>query len=492
MKTLEEIFKLSTEAEKIYYLKQRRKPLPDVQRLRADWDPDLHDVMDHDKRPDNKIIVSEATTDPNTGKMIPPQYKKDDINPTNRIMLPLEQDITNIHTAWTVGRDPKVNCKPNNDQEQELLSIINSITRKNKMRYNNKRIVRSWFSETEVAEYWYVVKDEGFWRRVLAQVKKVFGGTVTPQYKLRCTIWSPFRGDKLYPFFDETGDYLAMSREYSVMDIDGTETVYFMTVTNEKVYRWRMDDTWVKVSEFKHGFDKNPTIYSCRPQPLCHNIKPIRERLERLMSNFADCIDRCFFPYLILDGEINGVPQQSGKNRMIKLTNGGKVYYLNWDQSSEAVRLELNELWNKAYQLTNTPQLSLEALRGLGDIPSGRAFQFLFMGTNLAIDNHAEVIGEHIQRRYNFLTSAVGSLNVEYMQAAQTIDIETEIQPFTIDDVAEKIKNALDACGQPIASLKTGVLMAGLVDNVDDEVQEIEEESTAKSTTDTLPTSSRT
>lgn len=34
------------------------------------------------------------------------------------------------------------------------------------MRYNNKRIVRSWLSETEVAEYWYVVKDDSFWRKI--------------------------------------------------------------------------------------------------------------------------------------------------------------------------------------------------------------------------------------------------------------------------------------------------------------------------------------
>ena len=128
---------------------------------------------------------------------------------------------------------------------------------------------------------------------MLAQVKKAFGGSVSPKYKLRCAIWSPFRGDKLYPLFDDSGDYLALSRQYSVKEVDGTEVEY---------------------------------------------IRPIRERLERLLSNFADCIDRCFFPYLILEGEIHGTPQQSGKNRMIKITNGGKVYYLNWDQASDSVR----------------------------------------------------------------------------------------------------------------------------------------------------------
>ena len=130
MKTLEEIFALSTEAEKIYYLKSRRTPLPDAQALYKDWDPDKHDIMNPEIRPDNKVIVEEEHTDPASGKKIPPQYKKDDTNPTNRIMLPLEQDITNIHTAWAVGNDPKINCKPNNDQEKNLLSIINSISRK--------------------------------------------------------------------------------------------------------------------------------------------------------------------------------------------------------------------------------------------------------------------------------------------------------------------------------------------------------------------------
>lgn len=489
MKTLEEIFALETEAEKIEYLKYRRTPAPDVDQLLKDWDPEKHDVMDEKKRPDNRIIVKEASVDHKTGRKIPPEYKKDDINPTNRIMLPLEQDITNIHTAWTVGNDPKVECRTDDDQEKELLNVIDAVMKKNKMRYNNKRIVRSWLSEQEVAEYWYAVEDKGFWRQVINRVKAIFGRNANPKYKLRCAIWSPFRGDKLYPFFNDQGDYLALSREYEVKNIDGTKTTYFMTVTDDKIYRWRFDSTWVLEKSFKHGFSKNPTIYSYRPNTLCANIRPIRERLERLLSNFADCIDRCFFPYLILEGNINGVPQQSGKNRMIKITNGGKVYYLNWDQSSDAVRTELDGLWNKAYQLTNTPQLSLEALKGLGDVPSGKAFQFLFMGTNLAVDNHAEVIGEHIQRRYNFVASAIGDMNAAYMEASQNIDIETSIQPFTIDDIADKIKNATDACGRSIASLKTGVIMAGLVDDVDDEVRQIQEEQAASSMNDiTEPT----
>ena len=128
MKTLDEILALTSEAEKIYFLKQRRTKAPDVKALYDDWDPDRHDVMDTEKRPDTVVQVKEAGVDKN-GRTLAPEYAKDTINPTNRIPLPLEQDIVNIHTAWTVGNDPKVDCEPNDDQERGLLQLIKSVCR---------------------------------------------------------------------------------------------------------------------------------------------------------------------------------------------------------------------------------------------------------------------------------------------------------------------------------------------------------------------------
>ena len=354
------------------------------------------------------------------------------------------------------------------------------------MRYNNKRIVRSWFCEQDVAEYWYAVKDNGFWARVKAKTKNILGFKGSDQYKLRCTIWSPFRGDALYPFFDANGDYVALSRAYTIKDNESEAAIqYFMTVTSTKVYTWRLDaGTWTVIPEqtFAHGFKKNPTIYMHRNVSLCHNIQTVRRRIETLLSNYADCVDMVFFPDLVLEGDIEGLPRKVGKNRMIGLANGGKVYYLNLEQVGGAAKIELENLFNVAYQMTNTPRLSLDNLKGLGSVPSGRAFDFLFMGTELEVDNHSEIVGEYLQRRYNFLASAIASLNPAYEDAANTIDMDVEIQPFNIDDLEEKVRIATEACGQPIASLRTGVMLAGIVDNIDDEVSEIE----AKKSTDNL------
>lgn len=107
-----------------------------------------------------------------------------------------------------------MDCTPSNDAEKALFAAIQQTLKKNKIKYQNKREVRSWLSEQECAEYWYVVEDDSFWTKLRNKIKMVFSGNVFPSYKLRSVIWSPFRGDKLYPFFDDSNDLVAFSREY--------------------------------------------------------------------------------------------------------------------------------------------------------------------------------------------------------------------------------------------------------------------------------------
>lgn len=484
--TLQEIFALPTEAEKIIELKKRVTPLPNYKSLMADWDPKLHDVMNPEKRKDGKKLKMPEVRNELGVITTKAEFETD---PVNRIPMPIEQDETNIHTAFTVGTEPKLLCEPNSDQEKELLSIIKQIEKKNKVKYLNKKAVRSWLSETEVAEYWYTIKDDSFWTKVMSAVLKVFSKS-NAVYKLKVAVWSPFRGDSLYPLFDDQGDLVAFSRGYKIKVDETTEKEYFMTMTKDQVYKWDIETgAMSKGHPFKHGFEKMPITYMYRPETLCEKIKPVRERIETLLSNYADCIDYNFFPKLVLEGELNGVPTK-GNGDMIKLeansTGTPKVYYLTWNQTPESVKLELEYLWEKAYSLTNTPRISMENLKGIGQ-QSGIAFKFTFMGAHMAVENHAEVVGEYLQRRYNFLVSAVGTLNTTYTKAAQTIDIEVEIVPYMIDDLTARISNAVAAVQGGIATTEQGVIMAGLTDAVEDTVKEIEDASAKKAELNNFP-----
>lgn len=474
--TIEEILALTDKAQRIEYLKKgRRTEIPDVVRLYNDWNPNKHEIItDNKKYPKIRVVVEkgkEVKSD-TTGRMTRTDDKVEYKDP-NRIALPLEQDIVNIQTAFTVGTEPSIDCDTDDEGEKSLLSALKQVIRKNKLKYQNKKIVRSWLSEQEVAEYWYAVKDDGFWAILKRKIASIFGAAIT-EYRLKSTLWSPFRGDTLYPFFDDTGDMVAFSREYKKKELNGTEVTVFMTITKDAVYTWNLNDN--KQDTFAHGFPKLPVIYTYRKNAYCDVIRPIRIRIEKLLSAFGDCIDYHFFPILKLFGEVTGFSGTT-RNRVVNLTGEkADAAYLTWQQAADPIKLELETLFSRAYSMTNTPQISFENLKGTGNALSGSAFRYVFMGAHMAVENHAEEIGLFMQRRVNFLISALGTQNSRLAAPAQTIDVEVNIVPYMIDNIDDKVQTAVTAVDGGIWSRKEGILFAGNADRVDEELKEIEED----------------
>lgn len=165
------------------------------------------------------------------------------------------------------------------------------------------------------------------------------------------------------------------------------------------------------------------------------------------------------------------------KNRVVELTGqGANAQYLTWSQTSETVKLELDQLIEKIYSMTGTPRISFENLKGSGNILSGVAFRYAFMGAHMAVENHAEVVGEFMQRRVNFLISALGSINASLEAASETIDVDVQIQPYTIDNLMDNIEIAVKAIQGGVWSQKHGIMFAGNIDNLQDELNQIKEE----------------
>lgn len=484
-KTLEEILALEDDGRKIEYLRKGRKtPHPDAKTLLADWDPDKHEIIvDKVKYPKIKITTElehdEYDNDGNFIRKVPAKTKE--VEP-NRVALPLEQSIVNIHVAFSVGNEPKMDCTPSDDKEKGVLAAVKQIQKKVKMKYLNRKIVRALFAEQEVALYWYAVKDDGFWAKLKAKVKGIFGN-VAPQYKMKAAIWSPFRGDKLYPFYDESGDLVAVSREYDKKDLDGKTHKCFMTVAPHQVIVWEQgSEGWQvnKAASFTHKFRKLPIIYGYRSEALCKKIRWIRIRLEKLISEYADCIDYHFFPILMLFGDLDKLDGDA-RNRIAQLTgDGADAKYLTWNQSAEPIKTEWEKLYDQAYDLTDTPQISFTKLQGLGNAFSGVAFRFAFMGAHMAVANHGEELGQFFQRNTNFLVSAVGDLNSSLEEASNTIDIDTDLDPYIIDNQKEKVETASAAKAGGVWSTKHAVMYCSNYGELQDEIDEIAEEQAAK------------
>ena len=89
-----------------------------------------------------------------------------------------------------------------------------------------------------------------------------------------------------------------------------------------------------------------------------------------------------------------------------------------------------------------------------------------------------------MQRRVNFLVSAIGSLNSSLAEASETIDIDVQMQPYRLENLAEKIDTAIKAKNGEIWSQETAIAFVGNVDSVVDEVKKIQEEQQEKQDAD--------
>ena len=246
-----------------------------------------------------------------------------------------------------------------------------------------------------------------------------------------------------------------------------------MVVDNQNVTIY---SNGTQIEQYPHGFSKIPVIYMKRERPLCDKIRTLRNRLEVLLSNFADCLDYNFYPKMVASGEVVGVRNKGMTSEIIQLENDAQVSYLTWQQSPDMAKLEFDNLTSRCYALTNTPQITFEALQGLGNTLSGKAFKFMFMGTHMAVSNHAETIEEFLQRRINFLLSAIGSLIPKYAPVAKRLQVNIEIVPYMIDSLTERIADAVSAVQGGVASLKEGIILAGITDKIDEELAQIEKE----------------
>lgn len=489
MKRIEEIFLLPTWEERINFIKKSRKTeAPKTKENQEAWFAEKHRVNDKTFRKNLKTLVKDGYID-DKGKEFPPEFEEEEVA---RIALPIEQDIVNIHVAFTVGNEPELKTETEEEKELDLLRLLKKVYKENKLRYINKREVRSWLSEQEVCEYWYRHKDTGFWRKVWTKIASLVGISIKPEYKLRMQMWSPFKGDKLYPIYADNGsDFLGIGREFEIKNTDGSTEQRFMLVTGDMVYQVENgsgDWTDSEGYPFKHGFTKIPALYAYREETLCKNITGARESLETLTSDFSDAIKMNFFPKLILEGDLaNGGAQNIGKSHLLKITGGGKAYYLDWHQTSDMVKTQMDNLLVRCYSLTNTPLIAFDQLKGAGDFPSGTAFDFLFMATLFAVDRHWEDMGEFFQRRCNFLQTAIGDLVPSMKEVSETLEVNVEQRPYRIEDLSKRIVDAATAVEKGVMSRKQGVMLVGIADEFKDELELIEQDIEKKSQSEKHP-----
>ena len=443
--------------------------------------------MDAQKRPNKMVVTDPHSEDYGQVRNVNVNAEEQPdkgvrIEQVGRIALAIQRLIRDRAVSFTFGNPVTYNCTPADETEAAILQAIKRIFYDVKISTVNRKAARNMYGTTEVAEYWYPVE---------AEEHELYGFKTGMKFKV--ALFSPAYGDRLYPYFDENRDMVAFSREFVRKGADLKSRTFFETYTKDAHYLWSCmnnQQTGDKTGQWEavEGYPKPitigkiPVVYGCQPKVEWEDVQSLIDRLEKLLSNFADTNDYHASPKIFVQGHIVGFARKGEAGGIIEGEEGASAQYLSWQNAPESVKLEIETLLKMIYTITQTPDISFDTVKGIGAV-SGVALKLLFMDAHLKVQDKCEVFNDYLQRRINILKAYLGIANkVAWKEAAARLIVEPIITPYIIEDEQSKINILTAANGnKQIASRRATVQRLGWADDPDEEVKAIEAEEAEES-----------
>jgi hypothetical protein len=432
---------------------EKEKASRDVETFLKQLDPDQHDVVANKlKRPDKQKTDSNGSTS---------------TVPVARLPLTIQKLIVNRAAAFLCGRPIQLQSDPVDDSQIGFTAVIQKVWDDNKLGFKSITLAEIMMGETECAELWYMVPaEEEYWFETAAEGAK---------FKPRVKILANSYGDKLYPVFDQFGDMIAFGRSYKIK-VAGQDQECYDIYMADKTYLGRKGESGWEVTQEPNPAKKIPIIYYSQPSPEWADVQALIDRLETQLSNLADTNDYFGSPIVFVEGDVVGFADKGDTGKVLKGTPGAKAEYLTWDRSPESVKLELESLKKYINQLTDTPDISIEEMKGLGTF-SGVALRLLFLPAHLKAARKEGIFGEGIQRRINYLKASMASAQTSF-QSVVGMQIKPRFEYYLPQNEQEMVDLLTTAVGvgKPIMSQESAIRANPLVTDPDAEIQKMTDE----------------
>ena len=358
----------------------------------------------------------------------------------------------------------------NNEQEQKVADIIEDILKRN--RYDSLNLKRgvNLFASCESATIWY------------GQVTPSTYANEKTDIKLRCATFSPMDNAEIYPFFDEYNDLIALSISYKRI-VNENEVLYFDTYTQNLHIRWKEDlGGWTEELREAIEIGKINGVYIVRKEPIWENESKNVYEAEWTLSRNGNYIRKNAKPIFavfsdsqkIRYGSSEGEKEQTSRD-ILQFGANDKAQYLSWTQAIESIKFHIDELKKNFFMALQLPDMSMENMKATP--MSGEARKMMFIDAILKVKDEQGIWLEMFDREINVIKAFVKRMYPRLAHAVDSLGVEIEITPFTINDESELVDNLTKATGgKAIMSQRTAIANLGWVDNVEDELTAIQEE----------------
>lgn len=433
-------------------LKRRSSTVPDWGLLLQDYEPQLHKIVEDRKGRVDKIH-SDGTVDK-----------------AARIPIGLEKLLTKRITEFTFAIPVKrVYTHDDTQIQKDIANAIEKIYQVAHIDTENIKRGIAYYASCEIFTMWYTVKRDN----------DLYG--FNSKFKLKCKTFSPMDGCLLYPLFDETGDLMAMSFEYS-RKVGEEKITYFETFTADSHYKWQQSGkTWEQMDELERiSILKIPGSYMMRSQPCFAGLQMIREDLEYTISRNSDIVAYNAAPILKIAGNLIGEENRGETRRVYRVNEGGDVSYVSWAQSVSALEFHTNALLRYFWQQAQMPDISFENLKSLGQIGYD-ARKMMLTDAHLKIGEETGPWLEFLTRECNVIKTFLKHLNVKWENEVDKVHVEHVITPFIIEDEAAKLDYHMKANGnKPVESHRESIMYIGKSKDVEQTLSQIQADMAAQ------------
>lgn len=445
-----EILAESNISIKIERLKARSTSVPDWAEVIKDYEPRLHAIVE-----DRKGRVDKVHSDGTVDKAA-------------RIPIGLEKLLTKRVTEFTFAIPVKRVYTAKGETQQAIANAIEAIYHAAHIDTENIKRGQAYYASCEIFTLWYTIK----------RPNNIYG--FNSKFKLKCRTFSPMEGYKLYPLFDETGDFMAISIEYERRVKDETVT-FFETFTADAHYKWQQSGKeWEAVGEPETiTLMKIPGAYLYRPVPIFDGLQPLREDLEYTISRNSDIVAYNASPILKVVGSLVGEEKKNEARRVYRVTEGGDVSYVSWSQSVEAVKVHTDSLLRFFWLQSQMPDISFDTMKSLGNIGYD-ARKMLLTDAHLKIGEETGPWLEFLNRECNVIKAFLKKLNLKWADEIDNVGVEHIITPFIIEDEQAQLDYHMKANGnKPVESHRESIMRLGKSANVDETLAAIQAEQVA-------------
>ncbi|WP_341215759.1 phage portal protein [uncultured Wocania sp.] len=393
-----------------------------------------------------------------------------------RIPVPFQKKIVTTSTAFEFGEPATIIPSKDTDLAQEIIRLW----REN--RIDSKLLEAKKLQKSELqSALLFVIKD----LKPENLLNKIFGINTNKEISVRLL---KNKNGIMTPYYDASGDMTAFIWEFSTI-LNDKEIKNIWVYTADKVYQISNESGSLKLDNAPaHGFGKIPIVYLSQEKPEWFDVQDLIDRLEVSLSKHGNSNDYAGHPILKIYGEVAGAPDKNDDGKAFilaqKETHDGKIIssdvdFLTYENAPESVKLEQQNLISFIYSLTSTPNLSFEALKGLGNGLSGKVLKMLLIDPILKAKMNEGENRTILQRIINvFISGTITTTGKKLKKDVSETYFDIIFNSIIPDDMSDIVEFVTKLKEKQLISSKTAIETVGLVENAQEELDAINAEKT--------------